>query len=147
MLRYRLGISGDALTPHSSGPTASFLHGSISLVLQPCLLQNSLTELEVLSIGSVLPGSPLGQSFPGAATPSGVIFEIPIPFFSMPLCTGIHWEGISSPPTFLSCKLFARYQTLNSPQMLMIPKCESTSNLSPDYQTLDFLNISSYIPN
>ena len=75
MLRYQLDIFGDALTPYSSNSHCLFFYGSISLVLLPCLVQKSLTELEGLGIGYILPGARLGQFFPGAATSSGATLQ------------------------------------------------------------------------
>lgn len=75
MLRYQLDIFGDALTPYSLNSHCLFFHGSISLVPLPCLVQKFLTELEGLGIGYILPGAPLGQFLPGAATSSGAILQ------------------------------------------------------------------------
>ena len=42
-------------------------------------------------------------------------------------------------------EISSRYRALSSTQMYMIPKCESSSDLLSDLQTLYLLNISSHI--
>lgn len=151
MLTYQQAIFGDALTPYSSDAHYLFLHGSISLVALPCLVQKLLRQkswaqdppslVPLLARPSqVLPHPQVlscRYKFPSPAKP--IAFSSP----SFPVQEFTDRQSHLSPFSFYETS--SSYKALSSTQMLLIPKGLSSSDLLPDLQTLSFLNIPFYV--